>query len=49
MNSLESEKQDLQLNSLYDRWPVKLSQYSSYMAEFTKVKSNASSSILYSL
>ena len=26
MNSLESEKQDLKLNSLYDRQSVKLSQ-----------------------
>ena len=37
MNSLESEKQDLELNSLYDRQPVKLSQCRSYMAKFTKV------------
>ena len=47
MNSLESEKQDLELNSLYDRWPV--SQCRSNIAEFTKVKSNASSGILHSL
>ena len=29
LNSLESEKQDLELNSLYERQPVKLSQYRS--------------------
>ena len=46
VNSLESEKQDLELNSLYDRQPVKLSQCRSHMAEFTKDKSNSSSSVL---
>ena len=49
VNNLESENQDLELNSLYDRQPVKLSQARSYMAEFIKVKGNASSSVLYSL
>lgn len=29
LNILESEKQDLELNSLYERQPVKLSQYRS--------------------
>ena len=49
MNSLESEKQDLELNSLYDGQLLRLSHCRGYMAEFTKVKSNTSDSILYSL
>ena len=49
MNDLESEKQDLKLNALCDRQPVKLLQCRSYMAEFIKVKSNASNSVLQTL
>ena len=33
VNSLESEKQDLELNSLYDRQLLRLSQCRGYMAE----------------
>ena len=37
MNSLESEKQDLEFNSIYDGQPVKWSQRRSCMTKLTKV------------